>query len=56
MTEHEYTQIRIAIKRSQLEWAKQNYQACEKLLEDSKTNLCECLGEYNQAVEKAREN
>lgn len=39
-----------------MEWAKQNYQACEKLLEDSKTNLCECLGEYDQAIRKARES
>lgn len=55
MTEHEYTKIKVAIKRGQLEMAKELYRECEKLLEDSKTNLCECLGEYDQAIRKARE-
>jgi hypothetical protein len=56
ISHQELMQIKLAVARAKLEYAKTSYNDIDVLLQTARSALCYAIGEYERAVKKARES
>jgi hypothetical protein len=56
ISHQELIQIKLAVARAKLEYAKSSYNDIDALLQTARATLCYAIGEYERAVKKAKES
>lgn len=56
ISHQEWAQIKLAVAKAKLDYARTSYNDIEILLQTARSNLCYALGEYERVVKKARES